>query len=76
MFAWSLLKMSTCPQIYKLNTQVQGHFIKESILYKNMYFYITDIFYIQSFSIKLANSFKTIYLQEIGHLKKLYCSVG
>ncbi len=75
MFAWSLLNISTCPQIYKLNAQVQGHFINESILYKNMYFYITDIFYIQSFSIKLANSFKTIYLQEIGHLKKSFTAV-
>jgi hypothetical protein len=31
-----------------------------------MYFSITDIFYIHSFSIKLANSFKDTYLKEFG----------
>jgi hypothetical protein len=30
-----------------------------------MYFYIVDIFYIHSFSVKLANFFKNTYLEEI-----------
>ncbi len=60
---WGLLDISTCRQIYKLNTQVQGHFINKSILYiKNMYFYISNIFCVRSFSIKLVNSFKSTYL--------------
>ncbi len=31
-----------------------------------MYLYITNIFYIHSFSVKLANPFKNTYLLEIG----------